>query len=128
MRYLPLFGRVFLSLIFIYSAIDSLSDFSNTQAGMAEMGLPFPALLLLGNIVFQIVGAISLILGWKVQWGAIILIIFLVPTTFIFHDFWNNPDESIAFFKNVGLIGGLLLLINTGAGAVSLDPKPTSDN
>ncbi len=127
MRYLPLFGRVFLSLIFIYGAKGNISGFSGTQEGMAEMGLPFPTLLLLGNIVFQIVGAISLLLGWKVQWGAIILIIFLVPTTVVFHDFWNNPDESIAFFKNLGLIGGLLLLINTGAGAVSLEPKETTE-
>jgi uncharacterized membrane protein YphA (DoxX/SURF4 family) len=34
-----------------------------------------------------------------------------------------NPDEKIAFFKNLGLIGGLLLLTYAGAGAVSLDSK-----
>lgn len=123
MRYLPLFGRVFLSLIFIHGAIGNITDFAGTQEGMAEMGLPFPSLLLIGNIVFQLVGAVSLILGLKVQWGAVILIIFLVPTTIVFHDFWNDPDEKIAFLKNVGLIGGLLLLINTGAGAVSIDSE-----
>lgn len=123
MRYLPLFGRVFLALIFIYGAIGNITGFATTQEGMTEMGLPFPSLLLIGNIVFQLVGAISLILGFKVQWGAVILIIFLIPTTVIFHAFWNDPNESIAFFKNLGLIGGLLLLINTGAGAVSLDSE-----
>lgn len=123
MRYLPLFGRVFLALIFIYGAIGNITDFTSTQEGMTEMGLPFPSVLLIGNIIFQLIGAISLILGFKVQWGAIILIIFLVPTTVVFHDFWNDPDESIAFLKNLGLIGGLLLLINTGAGAVSLDSE-----
>ncbi|MFP4694494.1 MAG: DoxX family protein, partial [Halothece sp.] len=123
MRYLPLFGRVFLALIFIHTAIGSITDFTGTQERITEMGLPFPFVLLMGNIVFKLVGAISLILGFKVQWGAVILIIFLIPTTVVFHDFWNNPDESIAFFKNLGLIGGLLLLMNTGAGAVSLDPE-----
>lgn len=41
------------------------------------MGWPFPSLLLIGNIVFQLVGSISPILGLKVQWVAVILIIFL---------------------------------------------------
>ncbi len=123
MSYLPLFGRICLCLIFFNGAIGNLSTFSETQARMAEMGLPIPTVLLAGNIIFQLVGAISLLLGFKVQWGAVILIIFLIPTTLIFHDFWVNPEESIAFFKNLGLIGGLLLLIASGAGAVSLDSE-----
>jgi len=121
MSYLPLFGRICLCLIFFNGAIGNFTTFSETQAGMAEMGLPIPGLLLAGNIIFQLVGAISLLIGFKVPLGAVILIIFLIPTTLIFHDFWVNPDETIAFFKNLGLIGGLLLLIVTGAGAVSLD-------
>lgn len=120
MRYLPLFGRTFLCLIFFYGSISNLLEFDQTQQFMTEKGLPIPAVLLAGNIVFQLVGAISLLLGLKVQWGAIILILFLIPTTLVFHDFWANPDEIIAFLKNVGLIGGLLLLIQTGAGPISL--------
>lgn len=121
MAYIPLFGRICLCLIFFQGAFGNISGFSDTQAAMAEMGLPIPALLLAGNIVFQLVGAISLLLGFKTRWGAVILLIFLIPTTLIFHDFWVNPDEKIAFFKNLGLIGGLLLLTQTGAGAVSID-------
>ncbi|AFZ51520.1 DoxX family protein [Dactylococcopsis salina] len=123
MSYLPLFGRICLCLIFFQGAFGNFSDFSATQARMGEMGLPLPALLLAGNIIFQFVGAISLLLGFKVQWGAVILIVFLIPTTLIFHDFWVDPGERIAFFKNLALIGGLLLLIQTGAGAVSLDSE-----
>lgn len=123
MDYLPLFGRICLCLIFFQGAWGNFTTFSETQAGMVEMGLPIPTALLVGNIVFQLVGAISLLLGFKVKWGAVILLIFLIPTTIIFHDFWVNPDEKIAFFKNLGLIGGLLLLTYTGAGAVSVESK-----
>jgi uncharacterized membrane protein YphA (DoxX/SURF4 family) len=121
MRYLPLFARICLCLIFFQGAYGNFTEFSATQERMAEMGLPVPALLLAGNIIFQLVGAISLLIGYNVRLGAVILIIFLIPTTLIFHDFWVNPGERIAFFKNLGLIGGLLLLIETGAGAVSLN-------
>ncbi|AFZ45320.1 DoxX family protein [Halothece sp. PCC 7418] len=121
MNYLPLLGRICLCLIFFNGALGNFTTFSETQARMAEMGLPSPSVLLLGNIVFQVIGAISLLLGLKVKWGAVILIIFLIPTTLVFHPVWVDSEESIAFFKNLGLIGGLLLLIYTGAGAVSLD-------
>jgi uncharacterized membrane protein YphA (DoxX/SURF4 family) len=123
MDYLPLFGRICLCLIFFQGAWGNFTTFSETQTRMVEMGLPIPTALLVGNIVFQLIGAISLLLGFKVKWGAVILLIFLIPTTIIFHDFWVNPDEKIAFFKNLGLIGGLLLLTYAGAGAVSLDSK-----
>ena len=123
MAYIPLFGRICLCLIFFYGAFGNFSDFAGTQERMAQMGLPLPALLLAGNIVFQIIGAISLLLGFKVQWGAIILIVFLIPTTLVFHPFWADGSEAIPFLKNLGLIGGLLLLTQTGAGAVSLDKE-----
>ena len=123
MRYIPLFGRICLCLIFFNGAWGNFTSFGAKQDGMAEMGLPIPALLLAGNIIFQLLGAISLLLGWKARWGAVILIVFLIPTTLVFHDFWFNPEEKIAFFKNLGLMGGLLLLTVTGAGAVSLDPE-----
>jgi len=121
MRYLPLFARILLCVIFFYGSISNLLEFNQTQQFMTEKGLPIPAVLLAGNIVFQLVGAISLLLGFKVQWGSIILILFLIPTTLVFHNFWANPDETVAFLKNVGLMGGLLLLIQTGAGPVGLD-------
>ncbi len=123
MSYIPLFGRICLCLIFFYGSFGNFSDFAATQERMAEMGLPFPALLLAGNVIFQIVGAISLLLGFKVQWGAIILIVFLIPTTLVFHPFWTDGSEVIPFLKNLGLIGGLLLLTQTGAGAVSIDQE-----
>jgi uncharacterized membrane protein YphA (DoxX/SURF4 family) len=123
MNYIPLIARVCLSLVFLYSGIKNITAFSATQQMIAEKGLPLPGLMLLGNIVFQLIGTISLILGYKLRWGAILLILFLIPTTLVFHNFWANPKETISFLKNVGLIGGLLMLYYTGAGSVSWDAR-----
>ncbi|HEY9612070.1 DoxX family protein [Allocoleopsis sp.] len=123
MNYIPLAARICLSLIFLYGGIKNITGFSATQQMIAARGLPLPGLMLLGNIVFQLIGAISLLLGYKVRWGAILLILFLIPTTLVFHDFWANPKETIAFLKNLGLIGGLLMVYYAGAGAVSLDAR-----
>ncbi|PSO53041.1 MAG: DoxX family protein [Cyanobacteria bacterium QS_7_48_42] len=125
---IPLVARICLSAIFLRSAISGILNFSSTQQMIAGQGLPVPALLLAGNIVLQIIGGISLVLGYKARWGAIILILFLIPTTLVFHPFWSNPAETIAFLKNLGLIGGLLLVTYVGAGAISVDGATTSSS
>lgn len=121
MQFIPLIARSFLATIFLHSGITKIFEFQETQDMMAGRGLPFPALLLLGNIIFQIVGGLSLVVGYKTKIGAWILILFLIPTTLVFHNFWEVPEEKIAFLKNVGLIGGLLLITYFGAGPVSVD-------
>lgn len=126
MSYIPLVARICLSIIFLNSAISKIVGFAATEQMMVEKGLPLAGLLLIGNIIFQLVGGISLVLGYKVRWGAIILILFLIPTTLVFHNFLANPDELTAFLKNLALIGGLLMVYYAGAGAVSLDAR-TSD-
>lgn len=90
---------------------------------MGNNGLPFPQILLLFTIVFQLLGGISLLLGYQIKTGAILLIIFLIPATLVFHNPLIDGTEINAFLKNIGLIGGLLMMIYTGAGALSLDSK-----
>jgi uncharacterized membrane protein YphA (DoxX/SURF4 family) len=128
MNYIPLAARICLSLIFLHSGIGKIFTFAATQQMMAARGLPLPALLLMGNIVFQIVGGISLLLGYKVRWGVILLILFLVPTTLVFHNFLAEPKQITDFLKNLGLIGGLLMVYYAGAGAVSLDARTDLSN
>jgi uncharacterized membrane protein YphA (DoxX/SURF4 family) len=111
-----IFGRLCLAAIFVYGSITGILDFSMKQEMIANKGLPIPTVLLLGNIVFQIVGAISLITGLQTRWGSLVLIVFLVPTTLVFHNFWAFSEEpektkqTIQFIKNLGLIGGLLMV------------------
>jgi putative oxidoreductase len=120
MKYLPLIARIALALIFLRAGINHAMGFSGF-VDMIGQTLPLAPLLAIGTIVFQLLGALSLILGYKVNIGATLLIIFLVPTTVIFHNFIADPSQINAFLKNLGLIGGLLLVIYAGAGALSLD-------
>lgn len=120
MKYLPLAARICLALIFLKAGISHLLGF----AGFADMigqRLPLGGLLAAGTIAFQLLGSLSLLLGYKIKIGALLLIIFLIPATLIFHNFIADGSQTNAFLKNVGLIGGLLMMIYTGAGAASLD-------
>ena len=88
---------------------------------MIGQTLPLGGLLAAGTVIFQLVGGLSLLLGYKVKIGALLLIIFLIPATLIFHNFLADASQVNAFLKNVGLIGGLLMVVYAGAGAASLD-------
>lgn len=120
MKYLPLAARICLALIFLKAGITHLIGFSGFAA-MLGQHLFLGGLLAAGTVLFQIAGSLSLLLGYKVKIGALLLIIFLVPATLIFHNFIADGEQINAFLKNVGLIGGLLMVIYTGAGAASLD-------
>jgi putative oxidoreductase len=121
MKYLPLAARICLSLIFFKAGITHIMGFESTQTMMTERGLPVAGLLLLGTVVFQLLGALSLLLGYQVKIGSTLLIIFLIPATLVFHNFISDPEQINNFLKNIGLIGGLLMVIYTGAGSLSLD-------
>lgn len=128
MQFIPLIGRTFLATIFIHAAINKIFDFANTQTMMTEKGLPLAGILLGGTIVFQILGGLSLVLGYKTRLGAWLLILFLIPTTIIFHNFWDVPAEKIDFLKNLSIMGGLLMITYFGAGPVSVDEHITMSN
>jgi len=120
MKYLPLVARIALALVFLNAGIKHLIGFSGF-ADMIGQTLPLAPLLAIGTIVFQLLGAASLIFGYKVKVGATLLILFLIPATLVYHNPLLDGAELTAFLKNLGLIGGLLLLLDTGAGAASVD-------
>ncbi|TVR45075.1 MAG: DoxX family protein [Planctomycetota bacterium] len=113
-------GRIALAAIFLASGFGKIANFSGTAAFMASKGIPITSFLLIGAITFLLIGALSLILGLRARFGALLLIVFLVPTTLIFHPPWDS-SEQIQFLKNIGLIGGLLMVMAHGSGAFSLE-------
>ena len=118
MTYLPLAGRICLALIFLNAGVNHVLGFSGFVSQIAEKGLPIPAVVGIGAIVALLAGALSLILGYKTQIGAILLIIFLVPTTLLFHP---PVGDLNGFLKNLALIGGLLIVMGSGPGLISVD-------
>ncbi len=121
MKYIPLAARICLCIIFINSGIGKIFGFSSTAEMMSNTGLPIANVLLIFTIAFQLLGGVSLLFGYKVKVGSTLLILFLIPATLVFHNPISDPDELNSFLKNLGLIGGLLMIIYAGAGAPSLD-------
>jgi putative oxidoreductase len=121
-KYVPLIARTFLAIIFVRAGFDkAFLDFAGTQQQMADAGIPIPFIVLIFTIAFQILGGISLIVGYKAKIGAILLIIFLIPATLVFHNPIVDPTQMTDFMKNLAILGGLLMVVAFGSGALSLD-------
>ncbi len=119
--FILLIGRVILVVIFLISGIGKIENFSGTEQYMAQHGMPFAPLFLAGAIICEIAGSVSVIFGYFTRLGALILMIFLIPTTIIFHGNISDPMQKIHFMKNVSMFGGLLVLFASGAGRYSMD-------
>jgi putative oxidoreductase len=119
-------GRVLLTLIFLFAAAGKLLDFHGTAQDLGSRGVPFPEVALASAIALESVGALLILAGFHARLGALLLILFLVPTTLVMHDFWaSEGNQRIAdllqFLKNLAILGGLLLVGAYGGGAWSLD-------
>ncbi|WP_367388743.1 DoxX family protein [Lewinella sp. LCG006] len=121
-----LLGRLFLSFIFFYEAYDSIKFFKDTKVLMTNYGLTWRQdFLLYGAIFCLILGATSILTGYRAKLGTFLLLLYWVPVTFIVHDFWNMPDpqhriEGIHFMKNMAIIGGLMMVFANGVGKYSI--------
>ena len=116
-----LIGRILLVLIFLNSGMGKIGNFGGTAQYMAKFGMPYTSFFLAGAIFFELVGSITVILGYFARFGAFLLIIFLIPTTLIFHTHFADPMQKINFMKNVSMFGGCLILFCAGAGRLSVD-------
>lgn len=125
-KYLPLVGRTFLAIIFIRSGIGKILDFGGTQDTIANAGLPLAFLVTVFTILFQIAGGLSLIAGYKARIGAVLLLIFLIPATLVFHNPIADPSQMTQFMKNLAIIGGIAMVLAYGSGPISLDNSSSS--
>ncbi|MFP5349314.1 MAG: DoxX family membrane protein, partial [Gammaproteobacteria bacterium] len=84
--------------------------------------------LLVITIIVEIGAALMIIVGYKARLGALALLLWMIPVTLIFHAFWAVPADQVQmqminFFKNLGLMGAMLLIIGFGPGAYSVDRR-----
>lgn len=123
---IDLIGRIFISFIFLFEAYDSIKYFAETKATMTEYGiLQHQDLLLTGSIGMLIMGGLLVLIGYRSSLGAVLLLLYWIPVTFIAHSFWNDLPpvqrlESIQFMKNLAIMGGLLIVLVNGSGRYSV--------
>ena len=106
--FLDFFSRVAISAIFISAIPEKINNFEKTIEYISSKGFtePISSILLVGAIICLILGSGFFIFGDNQKIGSVFLLLFLIPTTIIFHLF---PFHQRAVFMNLGLIGGLII-------------------
>lgn len=107
-------GRVLLSVIFILSGLGKLPHFHDVAGMMAAKGIPLATVALVITILIEVGGGLLLLTGFKARYAALVIAVWLVPVTLVFHNFWGVPaaqqqEQMINFLKNLAIIGGLLV-------------------
>lgn len=122
---LHLIGKVLLLLIYAISGLGKFIDIRGTYKVVTKANVPFPLIATLAAIIIQLLGVFFLLFSYpsylsKVFFlppkygviGAILLIIFTIFATYYFHNYLNDASQKWNFYKNIGLIGGLVLLMS----------------
>jgi putative oxidoreductase len=118
-----LLGRIMLALLFLTSAFDKISGPAATMQFMAAGGLPHAAVPVLFalSLIIELLAGLMLVFGWHSELAAIVLFLWMIPVTVVFHVF---TGETIQWEKNLAIMGGLLMVAALGPGAFSLRSIP----
>jgi putative oxidoreductase len=119
-------ARICLAALFVTSGFEKFSAVGPFAAMMAQHGVPAAWLTPYLAILIEFFGGLVLLLGVQTRLLAVLFAVYTLVTALIGHPFWSmsgaavRPNE-INFYKNIGIIGGFLLLYVTGGGRYSLD-------
>ena len=120
-------GRLLFAAIFLTAGPN---HFTKQAIGYAaSQGVPLASIAVPVSGLLAIIGALSILLGYRAKVGAWLITLFLVPVTFMMHKFWTVSDpmmaqiQMIMFMKNIAMLVGALLISQFGAGPLSLDAR-----
>lgn len=121
-----LISRLLIAAFFIPVGLKRIRDCQASVDYNASLGLPLPEAFTAVAIIVQAGVGTALLLGLQTRLCAAIFIICIAIWSVIYHGFWAMPEEvyareRISFFKNIALMGGMLMLAVHGPGRFSLD-------
>ena len=139
------FGRVLFAVLFIYSGATKLFGIQATSDAIAAKvmipallapytsqlegitGMTTPQMLAIAIGVLEIISGLMIALNFGARFFAILLIFFVIATTYYFHDFWNQlpPDNGRTLMdalKNLSIIGALFIIAGYGRAPRSAEP------
>ena len=132
---IQLLSRILISVVFIvfgylqftniagYTANPNVVKFSGMIGGLLA-----PVVIAYLVAAIDLFGGLCVLVGYKARWASIVLLIFVILTLFVAHNFWvmegaSRTANQVNFYKNLAIVGGLLLIFAHGPGRYSLDAR-----
>lgn len=110
-----LIGRVLVGGFFLVTGSDHFVRLKAVASYARAKGVPAPALAAVISGILLLFGGESLLLGFHQGFGILMLLIFLLPSSFLIHNFWairdakDRMNELAQFQKNIAIVGLLLM-------------------
>ena len=125
---LVLIGRILLALMFVLAGFSKIAGFAGTVGYIQSKGIPAASVLAVLTIILELGGGLAIVFGFQTRWAALLLGLFTLLVTVIFHNFWAVPEaqqmtQQLMFMKNISVAGGMFVLAAFGAGAFSIDAR-----
>lgn len=125
---IDLVGRVLIAALFLPAGISKLTGFEGTVGYISSAGVPLAALAAALAAAVEIIGGAAVLLGYRTRIAAAALALFTVAASVLFHAYWAAPADqamvqSLLFFKNLAIVGGLLVLAANSTGRWRLDSR-----
>lgn len=112
-----LLGRIIFGGYFIRAGYSHFKNLNHMAGYAASRGVPSPKLAVGFSGFLAFVGGLSIITGIWPGIGLLSLLAFMIPVTYMMHPFWKEKDaemrmrDNINFFKNMAIIGALLMMV-----------------
>ena len=121
MHIVEVFGRIFISALFIIEAIKKFFNQDISMMYMSDHGVP--EFLFYPSIAFELIVPLILIAGYKTKIMASALALFVLSVTLIFHaqHVFSDGLQLTTLLKNFSIIGGLLIIISNKPQICSFD-------
>ena len=103
-----LIGRVFISMIFVYQAFIYFSKSVSASY------------LSIGEVILLVLGSLLVLVGYRSKLGAVLLLVLLLPRMASYVLEFSNGQNQELFMYNLGLIGGLFIILANGSGKYSI--------
>jgi putative oxidoreductase len=113
---LILLARLLLGGAFVFAGLRNMTNVPALAGLMTARGVPQAKLVLFAGIALQVIAGALIVVGMWMPYAAVVLILFLVVATIMFHNFWDHEglergNRINGVVSNVALIGGFLLVI-----------------
>jgi putative oxidoreductase len=121
-------ARLLLVCLFLVFGWDKLVHFGATVNMMSQRALPLPRAAAAVAVGAEVLVCLLILVGAWTRPLALVLAAYTLATGLIGHRFWELEGparyaNAINFYKNLSIVGGLLLLYVTGPGKYSVDAK-----
>jgi putative oxidoreductase len=109
-----LIGRLVFGGYLLFSGLNHFMSHGTMAQYAAAKGVPAADAAIVVSGLLLLLAGVSFVLGWRPTWGIAATVVFLIPVTWMMHNFWavsgaERVGEMVNFMKNIALLGATLM-------------------